>query len=64
MLKVTEFIDQVVKETKKISWSTRKETTVSMMMVFGMVLIASLFFLLVDMTMYKVIQLLLNFGVN
>ena len=63
MLKVTEFIDQVVKETKRITWSSRKETSVSVMLVFGMVLIASLFFLLVDMTMYKVVQFLLNLGV-
>jgi preprotein translocase subunit SecE len=64
MLKVTEFIDQVVKETKKITWSSRKETSVSVMLVFGMVLVASLFFFLVDITMYKVVQFLLNFGVN
>jgi len=64
MLKVTEFVEQVVKETKKVSWSSRKDTTFSMMLVFGMVIIASLFFLVVDMTMYKAVQLLLNLGVN
>jgi len=64
MLKVTEFIDQVVKETGKISWSTRKETTVSVMMVIVMVIIASLLFLLVDTALHKVVQLLLNLGVN
>jgi preprotein translocase subunit SecE len=64
MLKVTEFIDQVVKETGKISWSTRKETTVSMMMVIVMVIIASLLFLLVDTALHKIVQLLLNLGVN
>ena len=64
MLKVTEFVDQVVKEAKKITWSSRKETTLSVMLVFGMVVVASLFFFLVDMTMYKMVQLLLNLGVN
>ncbi|MEK6734002.1 MAG: preprotein translocase subunit SecE [Pseudomonadota bacterium] len=64
MVKVAEFIDQVRKEARKISWSTRKETTLSVMMVFGMVVVASLFFLLVDMTMYKVVNFLLNVGVN
>ena len=64
MLKVTEFVDQVVKEAKKITWSSRKETSLSVMLVFGMVVIASLFFFLVDMTMYKIVQLLLNLGVN
>ena len=64
MLKVTEFVDQVVKETKKISWSSRKETTMSVVLVFGMVLVSSLFFFLVDMGMYRLVQLLLNLGVN
>lgn len=64
MLKVTEFVDQVIKEAKKITWSTRKETTLSMILVFVMVVVASLFFFLVDMTMYKIVQLLLNLGVN
>lgn len=59
-----EFIEQVVKETKNISWSTRKETSVSMMLVIGMVLIASIFFLVVDMSAYKLVQLLLNLGVK
>jgi preprotein translocase subunit SecE len=64
MLKVKRFIDQVIKETSKITWSTRKETSVSVMLVVVMVIIASLFFLLVDVGAYKVVQLLLNLGVN
>lgn len=64
MLKVTEFVDQVVKETKKISWASRKETTMTVMMVFVMVIVASLFFFLVDMGMYRLVQLLLNWGVS
>lgn len=64
MLKVTEFAGQVIKETNKVNWSTRKETTVSMMLVIGMVLIASIFFLLIDMGAYRLVQSLLNLGVN
>jgi preprotein translocase subunit SecE len=64
MLKIKEFVDQVIKEASKISWSSRKETSVSMMLVVAMVIIASLFFLLVDVGTYKVVQLLLNLGVN
>jgi preprotein translocase subunit SecE len=64
MIKVAEFVDQVVKEAKKISWSSRKETTTSMVMVVIIVAIASCFFLLVDMSMYKIVQFLLNLGVN
>jgi preprotein translocase subunit SecE len=64
MVKVKEFIGQVIKETSKITWSTRKETSVSVMLVLVMVLLASLFFLLVDMSAYKAVQMLLNLGVN
>lgn len=64
MLKVVEFIDQVVKETKKITWSTKKETMVSMMLVLVMVVIASLFFLGADVVIYKLISSILNLGVN
>jgi preprotein translocase subunit SecE len=64
MLKVTEFVDQVIKEAKKISWSSRKETSYSVMLVFLMVIISSLFFFLVDVTMHNVVQFLLNLGVN
>ena len=62
MLKIKEFIDQVIKEIGKVSWSSRKESSLSMMMVVVMVIIASLFFLLVDMATYKIVKLLLNFG--
>jgi len=64
MLKVTEFADQVIKETAKVTWSTRKETSMSMMLVVAMVVITSLFFLVVDLGAYKLVQLLLNLGVN
>ena len=64
MLKVTEFIDQVTRETRKVTWSTKKETMVSVTMVFIMVIIASLFFLGVDVVMYKLVNIILNLGVN
>ena len=64
MVKIKEFADQVVKETKKITWSSRKETSLSVMMVFAMVLVASFSFFLVDMGMYRIIQFCLNLGVN
>lgn len=64
MLKVAEFTKQVIKEITKVTWSTRKETSVSMMLVVAMVLITSLFFLVVDLGAYRLVQLLLNLGVN
>jgi preprotein translocase subunit SecE len=63
MVKVTEFIDQVVKESRRISWSSKKETISSVVMVVIIVLVASLFFLGIDMVVYKLINLILNIGV-
>lgn len=64
MLKIGEFIDQVVKENKKITWSTKKETVVSVMLVVVMVIVASLFFLGIDVVIYKLISSILNLGVK
>ena len=64
MLKVAEFTKQVIKEITKVTWATRKETSVSMMLVVAMVIVTSLFFLVVDLGAYKLVQLLLNLGVN
>jgi preprotein translocase subunit SecE len=43
-----EFFRQVNQERKKVTWPTRKETTITTIMVFVMVVVASLFFLAVD----------------
>ncbi len=64
MVKISEFVDQVLKENKKITWSTKKETLVSVMMVFIMVVIAALFFLGADAAIYKLVNLVLNIGVK
>ena len=42
------FLQEVRAEVQKVTWPTRKETTVTTIMVFVMVLIASLFFLLAE----------------
>jgi len=49
-------------EAQKITWPTRKETTVTTIMVFVMVLLASIFFLLADQVMRYAVSLLL--GIN
>jgi len=51
-----EFITQVRQEMRKVTWPTRKETTITTAMVFVMVVLAAVFFMLVD--------LLLSFGVR
>ena len=43
-----DFFRQVNQERKKVTWPTRKETTITTIMVFIMVVVASLFFLAVD----------------
>ncbi|MBF0333807.1 MAG: preprotein translocase subunit SecE [Alphaproteobacteria bacterium] len=43
-----QFVRQVRQEVAKVTWPSRKETTVSTIMVFVMVVIASIFFLTVD----------------
>jgi preprotein translocase subunit SecE len=43
-----QFIRQVRQEVSKVTWPTRKETTITTAMVFVMVVLASLFFLAVD----------------
>ena len=45
------FLQEVRAEAQKVTWPTRKETTVTTMMVFVMVFIASIFFLLADQIM-------------
>ena len=43
-----EFAQQVRQEFHKITWPTRKETTMTTMMVFVMVILAAIFFLVSD----------------
>jgi len=57
-----EFIRQVRQETSKVTWPTRKELGVSVIMVFIMVFIASIFFLVVDQIWASVVRLVLGLG--
>ena len=43
-----QFLRQVRQEVSKVTWPSRKETTITTAMVFVMVVLASLFFLAVD----------------
>ena len=42
------FLQEVRAEAQKVTWPTRKETTITTIMVFVMVFIAAAFFFLVD----------------
>ncbi|WP_459852046.1 preprotein translocase subunit SecE [Dongia sp. agr-C8] len=57
-----EFFRQVRTEVAKVTWPTRKETTLTTTMVFVMVLLASIFFLAVDATLSTLITWILGFG--
>jgi preprotein translocase subunit SecE len=57
-----EFLRQVRQETSKVTWPTRKETTITTAMVFVMVTIAALFFLVVDQAIAWGVRLALNIG--
>ncbi|HEX4889861.1 MAG TPA: preprotein translocase subunit SecE [Alphaproteobacteria bacterium] len=46
-----EFVQQVRRETAKVTWPTRKETGITTLMVFIMVAAASVFFALVDIVL-------------
>jgi len=47
-------------EAQKVTWPTRKETTVTTIMVFVMVFIAAIFFLLADQAMRVAVSFLLG----
>ena len=58
---VPEFIQQVRTETNTVSWPTRKETTMTAVMVVIMTTVLALFFLGVDQAFNALAQALLKF---
>jgi len=53
-------VQEVRAEGQKVTWPTRKETTVTTIMVFVMVAIASVFFLLADQMMRIAVSFILG----
>lgn len=56
------FINEVKSETKKVTWPSRQETFVSMIAVFIMVFIASLFLYFGDQVIAFVIKKIMGLG--
>jgi preprotein translocase subunit SecE len=56
------FIQQVRNETKKVSWPTKKETTLSTSMVLIMIALTSIFFCSLDYIFAYGIQIIFNLG--
>jgi len=54
------FLQEVRAEAQKVTWPTRKETTVTTIMVFVMVFVASIFFLAADQLMRIIVSFILS----
>ena len=59
---IPQFISQVRAEGRKITWPSRKETWITSVMVFIMVLIAAVFFWIVDWGLAKISLAVLSIG--
>ena len=57
-----QFMQEVRQEVSKVVWPTRRETTVTTIMVFIMVFLAALFFLAADQVLGFVVGQLLELG--
>lgn len=57
-----EFVNQVKAEVKKVTWPSRKETTVSTIAVFIMVALASTFLFFADQILAFMVNFILDLG--
>lgn len=57
-----EFGKQVKQETKKVTWPSRQEVTVSTIAVFAMVFLAALFLYFADQVIAFVVNLIMSIG--
>ena len=55
-----QFVREVRAEARKITWTTWKETWITSLMVFIMVVMTAIFFLIVDQVLGQSMQLLLK----
>ncbi len=57
-----QFLREVRQEATKVTWPTRKETGISTAMVFVFVILAAVFFLLVDQILQFGVKLIFGLG--
>ncbi|MCP5368053.1 MAG: preprotein translocase subunit SecE [Hyphomicrobiales bacterium] len=57
-----QFVQEVRREAAKVTWPSRKETGISTAMVFVMVILASVFFLVVDQILAFGVKLIFGLG--
>ena len=58
------FLQQVRAETAKVVWPSRRETTISTLMVLVMAVLASIFFLIADQILSLGVGFILGFSGN
>lgn len=58
----TKFVNEVKIEAKKVTWPTRQETTVSMIAVFIMVFVSSIFLYFADQIIAFLIRSIMGLG--
>lgn len=61
-INIADFSREVRREVSKVTWPTRKETMVTTGMVFLMVILASIFFLVVDQLFAVGVRFILGLG--
>jgi preprotein translocase subunit SecE len=59
---IQQFAKQVRQEALKVTWPSRKETVVSTVMVMAMVVLAAIFFFLVDQVLSMAVRLVFGVG--
>lgn len=56
------FLQEVRQEAAKVTWPTRKETGISTAMVFLFVILAAIFFMIVDQVLQYGVKFIFGFG--
>ena len=54
--RVSTFVQEVKQEVSKVTWPSRRETTLTTIVVFIFALIASVYFLVVDQIILKILK--------
>ncbi len=62
MISPVEFVRQVRREASKVIYPTRKEVTVTTVMVFVFVMLAATYFLIIDQVLVRCIHFILGLG--
>lgn len=57
-----QFLQEVRQEATKVTWPTRKETSISTAMVFVFVILAAIFFFFVDQILQFGVKLIFGLG--